>query len=89
MYSNVCTFCYPVVNRTEFATMTSITPTHAVHDFLGEDDDDEQEKVYNTYREKWNCNLMRRKIQEFLATKEMSQTKFLETIGDVNPLAVT
>ena len=50
------TDCYPVVSKTEFATMTSITPAHAVHDFLGEDDDDEQEKVYNTYREKWNCN---------------------------------
>jgi len=61
-------------------------------DFLGkakvidvvQDDEDEEEKLLSKYMDKWNCNLMRRKIQEYLATKEMTQTKFLETIGRVN-----
>ena len=56
--------------------------TAAVHD--DDDDDEEHEALVNSYRKKWSCTLIRRKIQEFLATREMSQTKFLEAIGGVN-----
>jgi len=32
----------------------------------------------------WNCNKIRKMILEFLATKEMTQSKFLSEIGNVN-----
>jgi len=50
-----------------------------------EDDADEDEwEAMGKNVKNWNCNKIRQKISEFLATKEMTQTKFLSEIGGVN-----
>ena len=38
------------------------------------EDDDERETA------KWSCDVVRKKINTFLATKEMTQTAFLKTM---------
>ena len=50
---------------------------------LKDSNDDEWEQMSKNVKN-WNCNKIRTKIQLFLATKEMTQTKFLSEIGRVN-----
>jgi hypothetical protein len=47
---------------------------------LSEDESDED----SSHVFKWDCNNIRRRINSFLATKEMTQTAFLRQIGGVN-----
>ena len=51
---------------------------------VSEDDDDDD--FFDRHRELYNtsCDVIRRKITMFLATKEMTQKSFLEAIGHVN-----
>jgi hypothetical protein len=47
-------------------------------------EEQQTEERFGKYCAKWNCDKIRKMIQEFLATKEMTQTKFLVIIGNVN-----
>jgi hypothetical protein len=65
-----------VVNN---STVKSLCATTSLSDL----DEDELEKLGENIKG-WNCNKIRQMINQFLATKEMTQTKFLIEIGGVN-----
>ena len=46
----------------------------------GDDDDDCDHETA-----KWSCDVMRKKIATFLASKEMTQTAFLKACGGIAP----
>ncbi|GLE01841.1 hypothetical protein PINS_up010679 [Pythium insidiosum] len=44
------------------------------------DDDDDDDELFDRLAQQYNCNVIRREIQRFLAEKTMTQTAFLRTI---------
>ncbi|RHY57824.1 hypothetical protein DYB26_005350 [Aphanomyces astaci] len=65
----------PIVATPAVVTPATATPANALSEDEYYTDDDE------TLSNRWTCQTIRSKIQKFLATKTMTQTAFLKTIG--------
>ena len=78
---------YQSIQQTQLSSSTAYSSIQSNKPALvtsHEDADEDEWEAMGKNVKNWNCNKIRQKISEFLATKEMTQTKFLSEIGGVN-----